>query len=229
MNAEAETNQCRSDTRVRTIQEPGKNLFLVRFVIFRRLDGGLSQPRHSCRGISAGRREKIMKQFVFSQHRRCWGVGYRYHISIFETKEIILRAVPRGVWRNRIAVDTADEKPSFTIDCCDMFGLAYFITKAGGRVVGQIQRTSWLSPLIRVSDTGTGQTARTARVSPSLYEEFSLDLDGQAICLFRKAGNFSTPLICCCLDDSRICMDLMLSAGILLLGQGPADGGGGSG
>ena len=40
MNAEAETNQCRGGTR----------LTPVRFLFFRRLDGGFSQPRISIRG-----------------------------------------------------------------------------------------------------------------------------------------------------------------------------------
>ena len=160
-----------------------------------------------------------MKQFIISRHRKTWSTEYK--VNEFDTKEVVLRAIHHGGLKDRIDAHGADGAVLFSIKCRDLFGLTYHVVEVEGNIIGVLDR-EWSPPLLRIVDSRSEKTAYTVKVSPSLYEEFSLDLDGQAICLFRKASSFSDPLICCCLDDSLVSSNLMLAAGILILGQGPA-------
>lgn len=168
-----------------------------------------------------------MKQFIISRCRQTWGT--EYSVADYETKEAVLHAIHNQGWKNKSDAYGVDGALIFSMKCRDLFGMTCDVINADGNVVGVLDRENWLSPLLQVADARSGQKAQVIKISPSLYEEFRLILGQETVCLFRKAGSFSSPLTCCCLDDSQVSLNLMLSVGMLLLGQGPADAGGGTG
>ena len=122
-------------------------------------------------------------------------MGIEYSVTDFETKEIVLRALHNGDFKNKINAYGPDGKLMLAVKCRSLFGLTYDVVEAENRVIGVLDR-NWLPGLLRVTDTRSEQTAQVVKMSASLYEEHSLDLNGQAVCLFRKADCFSSSLIC---------------------------------
>ncbi|MGI4789767.1 MAG: hypothetical protein ACRYFS_13065, partial [Janthinobacterium lividum] len=156
-----------------------------------------------------------------------------YYIKDAMTEKTLFGAVRSQSWKSRISVFKVQDNsncPAFSIQARDILSWTYKIVDNENQTIGLLDRANCFSPFWQAEDTQSGLIAQTISVLPSLGKEYSLNLDGQAICLFRKDGSFYNPVIQLeCLNASQININLMLSIGILLLNPGSSDGAAGAG